>query len=197
MKIKSIIILFFVIIVIIISNGCYWLCSDIQTKCVEKIANNQELSLYEKGSILTLHLGICTVGSFYCSEAAYANFQMLITKQDTVYLHSDRWITPKIKRRFENNQLSKMVWNGDNDYAFSSPEKNGAILLNWCMLSEQEINGKQCYVAECDYTWKVPSRTTFKITDKFSIVLYEQLFYELEKIGILHPFKLICYYEKL
>ena len=72
MKIKSIIILFFVIIVIIISNGFYWLCSDIQTKCVEKIANNQELSLYEQGSILTLHLGICTVGSFYCSEAAYA-----------------------------------------------------------------------------------------------------------------------------
>ena len=90
-----------------------------------------------------------------------------------------------------------MAWNGDDDYAFSSPEKDGAILLNWCMLSEQEINGKQCYVAECDYTWKVPSRTTFKITDKFSIILYEQLFYELEKIGILHSFKLICYYEKL
>lgn len=90
-----------------------------------------------------------------------------------------------------------MAWNGDNDYAFSSPEKGGTILLNWCMLSEQEINGKLCYVAECDYTWKQPSRTTFKITDKFLIVLYEQLFYELEKIGILHPFKLVCYYEKL
>ena len=65
------------------------------------------------------------------------------------------------------------------------------------MLSEQEINGKQCYVAECDYIWKVSSKTTFKITDNFSIVLYEQLFYELEKIDVLHPFKLICYYEKL
>lgn len=75
-------------------------------------------------------------------------------------------------------------------------KKMGLSYLN-CILSEQEINGKQCYVAECDYTWKVPIRTTFKITDKFSIILYEQLFYELEKIGILHPFKLICYYEKL
>lgn len=196
MKIKSIIIFFLVLATIIISNGCYWLCSDIQVRCINKIADKKELSLYEKSSILTLHLGICTIGSFYCSEAAYANFQMLITDKDTVYLHSNKWITPKIKKRFENKQLGKMAWNGDNDYAFSSPEKDGAILLNWCMLSEQEINGKQCYVAEYEHTWKVSSRTTFKITDKFSIVLYEQLFYELEKIGVLHPFKLICYYEK-
>ena len=73
----------------------------------------------------------------------------------------------------------------------------------WCYIVElvyfrqKKIDGRQCYVAECDYTWKVSSKTTFKITDKFSIVLYEQLFYELEKIGILHSFKLICYYEKL
>lgn len=65
-----------IIIILLIVNACYWLCSDIQTKCVNKIADNQELFLYEKGSILTLHLGICTVGSFYCSEAAYVNFQM-------------------------------------------------------------------------------------------------------------------------
>lgn len=97
-----------IIIILLIVNACYWLCSDIQTKCVNKIADNQELFLYEKGSILTLHLGICTVGSFYCSEAAYANFQMLITEQDTVYLHSNKWITPKIKKRFENNQLGKI-----------------------------------------------------------------------------------------
>ena len=116
-----------IIIILLIVNACYWLCSDIQTKCVNKIADNQELSLYEKGSILTLHLGICTIGSFYCSEAAYANFQMLITEQDTVYLHSNKWITPKIKKRFENNQLGKMAWNGDNDYALNSPEKDGAI----------------------------------------------------------------------
>lgn len=80
---------------------------------------------------------------------------------------------------------------GDTDYAFKSPEKNGAILLNWCVLGERVIDGKPCYVVECDYTWKVPSKTTFKITDDISVVLYEQLFYELEKIGLLHPFKLV------
>ena len=181
---------------LIICNGVYWIFSDIQTKCVENIANNQEISCYEKASILTLHLGICTLGSIYCKDAAWANFKMLTTNQDTVYMHSDSWITPKIKARFENGKLGKMVWNGNIDYAFSSPEKNGAVLLNWCLLSEQVINGKLCYVAECDYTWKVPSKTTFRISKNLSIVIYEQLFYELEKIDLLHPFKLICYYEK-
>lgn len=181
---------------LIIGNGVYWIFSDIQTKCVENIANNQEILCYEKASILTLHLGICTLGSIYCKDAAWANFKMLTTNQDTVYMHSDSWITPKIKARFENGKLGKMVWNGNIDYAFSSPEKNGAVLLNWCLLSEQVINGKLCYVAECDYTWKVPSKTTFRISKNLSIVIYEQLFYELEKIDLLHPFKLICYYEK-
>ena len=195
-RIKKVLTSVLIFIVAVIGNASYWLCSDIQTRCVEKIARGESTSFYDKFSILSLHLGICTVGAIYCPEAAYANFKMLVTDKDTVYLHSDNWITPKIKERFEKNQLGRMAWNGDTDYAFSSPEKDGAVLLNWCTLKDQEILGKPCYVAECDYTWKVPSRTTFKITDKFSIVVYEQLFYELEKIGILHPFKLICYYEK-
>ncbi len=185
-----------VIVALIIGNGCYWVFSDIQTQCAEKIAEGHETSLYEKASILSLHLGICTVGALYCPEAAYANFMMLITRKDTVYLHSDKWITPKVKARLENQQWGKMAWNGDVDYAFSSPEKDGAILLNWCTLGEQTIEGKPCYTATCDYTWKVPSKTTFKLTEDISIVLYEQLFYELEKTGLLHPFKPICYYEK-
>lgn len=194
--VKKLVISFLLILGIIIGNGCYWIFSDIQTKCAKDITNGKPLSCYDKASILTLHIGICTIGSLYCKDAAWANLQMLVTKKDTIYLHSDSWITPKIKKRFENGQYGKMAWNGNADYAFRSPEKDGAILLNWCILKEQIINDKPCYVAECDYTWKVPSKTTFKITKNFSIVFYEQLFYELEKIGLLHPFKLICYYEQ-
>ena len=46
----------------------------------------------------------------------------MITKKDTIYLHSDSWITPKIKKRFKNGQFGKMAWNGNADYAFRSPE---------------------------------------------------------------------------
>lgn len=193
---KKLLIYISLIFILIFGNGCYWICSNIQTKCVEKIEQGSSISFYDKFSIFTLHAGLYTIGQFYCKDAAWSNLKMLTTNKDTIYIHNDRWITPKIKARFENGQLGKMAWNGDTDYAFKSPEKNGAVLLNWCVLDEQIIDGKQCYVAECDYTWKVPSKTTFKITDKLEITLYEQLFYELEKIGLLHPFKLVCYYEK-
>lgn len=195
-NVKIVVISVAFILALIVGNGCYWVFSDIQTRCADKIAEGRETSLYDKASILSLHLGICTVGALYCPETAYANFMMLITRKDTLYMHSDRWITPKVRARLEKEQWGRMVWNGDVDYAFSSPEKDGAILLNWCMLGEREIEGKPCYVAECDYTWKEPSKTTFKITENIAIVIYEQLFYELEKIGLLHPFKLVCYYEK-
>ena len=195
-KVKKIVISVVLILGLIIGNGCYWVFSDIQTRCAEKIAKGEETSLYEKASIATLHMGICTVGALYCPEAAWANSRMLVTRKDTVYMHSDKWITPKVRSRLEKEQWGRMAWNGDADYAFGSPEKNGAILLNWCVLGERDIEGNPCYVAECDYTWKVPSKTTFKITENFEIVVYEQLFYELEKIGLLHPFKLVCYYEK-
>ena len=195
-KVKKIVTPALVVIGLIVVNGFYWIFSDVQTKCVEKIAKGESISYYDKFSISTLHLGMCSIGSLYCSEAAWANFKMLTTDQDTVYLHSNKWLTPKVKARFANQQLGRMAWDGDSDYALKSPEKDGAILLNWCVLDERVIDGKECYVAECDYTWKVPSKTTFKITKDFSIVVYEQLFYELEKTGVLHPFKLVCYFEK-
>ena len=193
---KKIINSILIIFLVIVGNSCYWIFSDIQEKCVKKIHNNESISLYEKASILGLHMGICTVGSLYCSEAALCNLKMLTSKKDTIYLHSNKWLTPKIKNRFKNGMLGKMSWNGDVDYSFNSPEKNGAILLNWCTLSEEIVDNQLCYTAICDYTWKQPSKTTFKITNNFSITIYEELFYELEKIGLLHPFKLICYYEK-
>lgn len=193
---EKMIIILLLIVGLVVGNGCYWLFSDVQTRCVGKITRGEKTSWYDKASIASLHMGICTLGALYCLEAAWANFKMLITRKDTVYMHSDNWITPKVRARLDREQWGKMAWNGDIDYAFDSPEKDGAILLNWCMLGEREIEGKPCYVAECDYTWKVPSKTIFKITEKVEVVLYEQLFYELEKIGLLHPFKLICYYEK-
>ena len=114
---KKVIICFLIALLLITTNICYWVFSDIQTKCVEKIDKGYEISLYEKISILTLHLGICSVGTLYCSEAAHMNFKMLTTKKDTVYLYSNKWLTPKIKKRFKNHQLGKMAWNGDTDYA--------------------------------------------------------------------------------
>lgn len=164
-----------------------------QYKTAAKIDKGQSINWYEKFSIMSLHAGICTVGSLYCRDAAYANFRMLTTREDTIYMHNDKWLSPKIKARFSKHRLGKMAWNGDVDYAFNSKEKNAAILLNYCYLDIRNIKGKDCYTASCEYTWKQPSKTTFNL-GPIKITVFEQLFYELEKCGILHPYTLVCYY---
>lgn len=198
MKKKTKIIISILVIVaiglLVALNAVYYLASY-QYKTVAKIERGERINAYEKFSILSLHLGICSVGSLYCPDAAYANFRMLTTNKDTIYMHSDKWLTPKIKERFRTNKLGKMAWDGNVDYAASSKEKNAAILLNYCYLNVEKIDGKNCYTAACPYTWRQPSRTTFNL-GFVKIVIFEQLFYELEKSGILHPYTLVCYYEQ-
>ena len=184
-----------VLILLIAGNAIYFLACH-QYKTVEKIEQGKGTNLYEKASILTLHAGICTVGSLYCPDAGWANLKMLTSRKDTIYLHSKNWLSPEIRQRFKENKLGRMAWNGNKDYAISSEEKDAAILLNYCYLKRREINGKLCYAAECHYTWERPSRTQFNL-GFMTITVYEQLFYELEKCGILHPYTLVCYYETL
>ena len=84
--VKKIVISFLLILGIIIGNGCYWIFSDIQTKCAKDITNGKPLSCYDKASILTLHLGICTIGSLCCKDAAWANlFELPTIKLSKVY----------------------------------------------------------------------------------------------------------------
>ena len=193
-QIKRLLKILAIIVIVSILNGVFYLFYY-QYKTVDKITKNIPINLYEKASILTLHTGLYTLGSIYCTDAGYANFKML-TKQDTVYIHNNKWISPKIRKRFKENKLGKMAWNGNKDYAINSKEKNAAILLNYCYLKNKVINGKLCYVAECPYTWKQPSETTFNL-GFIKITIFEQLFYQLEKEGILHPYTLVCYYEKI
>ena len=190
---KRMLIIFVITLTIIVANGLFYLFYY-QYNTVEKINKNIPVNIYEKVSILTLHTGLYTIGSLYCPNAGYANFKML-TKQDTVYIHNDKWLSPKIRHRFKDKRLGRMAWNGNKDYTFNSKEKNAAILLNYCYLKIKNINGKECYVAECPYTWKQPSKTESNL-GFIKITVFEQLFYELEKEGILHPYTLICYYEK-
>lgn len=180
-------------IALIILNGLFYLFYY-QYKTVAKIKNGESINVYETLSILSLHSGICTLGSFYCPDAASAHLKMLTTNEDTVYMHTNSWFTPKIKERFKTNKLGKMAWNGNIDY--SSNEKDAAILLNYCYLDIQIINGKECYTATCPYNWSKPSKTQFKL-GILTITIYEELFHELEKKNILHPYTLVCYYEKV
>lgn len=183
-----------IILLAIVVNAVFYLASY-QYKTVAKIDRGESVNLYEVVNIMSLHAGICTMGSLYCPDAAYANFRMLTTREDTIYMHSDKWLTAKVIERFRANKLGRMAWNGDADYAFKSKEKNAAILLNYCYLNIENVKGKECYTATCEYTWSQPSKTTFNL-GVIKITIFEQLFYELQKRGILHPYTLVCYYER-
>ncbi len=193
-KIIKVLVVFVAFMMLCVANSIFYL-GYYQYRTVEKIKNGESTNLYEKFSILTLHAGIWTVGSLYCPMAGYANLRMLVCPKDTVTIHSNKWLSPKIKQRFKENKLGKMAWNGNKDYSIFSKERDASILLNYCYLKYKKIDGKLCYVAECPYTWKQPSETKFNL-GVMTVTVYEQLFYELEKCGILHPYTLVCYYEK-
>lgn len=190
---KKILLTLLVGFLLIVANAIFYLACY-QDVTVKKISRNEEINIYEEASIMTLHAGICTLGSLYSPMAGYAHLRMAVCQRDTIYIHSDKWLSPKIKQRFKEHRLGKMAWDGNKDYAISSKEKDAAILLNYCYLKQKDIKGKPCYVAECPYTWEQPSKTQFNL-GLFTITVYEQLFYELEKSKILHPYTLVCYYE--
>lgn len=77
---------------------------------LHQIANHEGISLYEVGSILTLHAGLYTVGGLYFPISAYANARMLYLPKDTLYQHSDTWLSPKIRQRFAEHRLA--AWPG-------------------------------------------------------------------------------------
>ena len=185
-----------VVFLVCFINGCYYLAKG-QYTTVDKIAQGKSISLYEKTTIYTLYMGLYMFGWMYAPQAAWANMQMAFPHSyDTIYYKSDCIVTPQITERVKAKRWGKMAWNGNIAYAWSSPERNAAILLNWCNLSTETIDGVECVTATCPYTWKVPSKTTFQITKGLEITIQEQLFYELEKCGWMHPYNLVCYTDK-
>lgn len=199
---KKVIITIAVTIAIVISaifaNGCYYVFYG-QFKTVDKIHNNIQISLYEKCSIYTMHMATYTFGWVYSPEAAYCNLLMCFphNKNYKVYYNTDCWLTPKIRSHIKNKEYGKITWSGNahsgqiGDYNIKSPEHRAAILLNWCILDETP----KYYTATCEYSYKVPSATEFYV-GKLKIIINEQLFYELEKCGWLHPYILVCYVDK-
>lgn len=183
---------------VIFANGIYYVFSG-QFKTMDKINKSAPISFYEKCSIYTMHMAIYTFGWVYSPEAALCNFRMCVPyKSDTIRYETDCWLTPKVIKRISNNQFGKMTWSGNphdghiGDYDIRSPEHRAAILLNWCMISEIA----DYYTATCDYTYKVPSPTQFRLTKNVKVVINEDLFYELEKCNWLHPYVLVCYCSK-
>ena len=83
-KAKKILLSFILVITLIAGNVIYWITSDIQLKCYEKIKNKIELNLYEKCSIYSLNLCICAFGWVLSPEATRQQIWCLIATENTI-----------------------------------------------------------------------------------------------------------------
>lgn len=116
----------------------YWITSDIQQECYNKVKNKIELNLYEKCSVYSLHLGICTFSWILSPEASLQ--QCLCT------IHSDRiWELHSryISRKFMNYEKKYI----GTKYAFGN--------LRWSLaLNGTYYHGD--YIAPKDYKFVYP-----------------------------------------
>lgn len=74
-----------VIFLVCFSNGCYYLAKG-QFTTVDKIAKGKSISLYEKTTIYTLHMGLYMFGWVYAPQAAWANHFHTHLIQSTISL---------------------------------------------------------------------------------------------------------------
>lgn len=87
-----------VVVVLVLVNGTYWLLSDIQVKTYAKVLRGEELNLYEKCSVYSIHVGICTFGWFASPEATRMQCLMFFHRDEVWELHS-RYFTRLYKDR--------------------------------------------------------------------------------------------------
>ena len=86
---KKIIISLLFLIAVNAANVVYWTTGNIQQECYEKIKSGQDLNLYEKSSIYSINLCICTFGWFLSPEATIQQILCTVPTNDTIVMHSD------------------------------------------------------------------------------------------------------------
>ena len=77
-----------VIILLFASNVAYWVLSDVQQECYLRVKKGEDLNLYEKCSMYSINICICTLGWFASPEATIQQILCTVPTKDTVVLHS-------------------------------------------------------------------------------------------------------------
>ena len=141
-----------IVISLIAGNVLYWILSDIQQECYYKIRNNTELNFYEKSSIYSINLCICTFGWPLSPEATIQQILCTVPTKDTIIMHSDFFANhEKIKSlmaRYPNatiNNPIRVTWKADyNEFGLWSAYTSGngriALACNGMYLYKENEN---------------------------------------------------------
>ena len=197
-KAKKILLSFILIITLIAGNVIYWITSDIQQKCYDKIKNKIELNLYEKCSIYSLNLCICAFGWILSPEATRQQIWCLIPTENTIvrrskYLSNNEKIKTLIAKH-PNATIKNPIyvaWKpGNNQFGlYSAYNKDNMRIALAC-------NGVYLYKENDDHWVLSPKNELFVYPNlsKPTIIgpfkFHEGLIRHLQDIGWLHKPKI-------
>lgn len=193
---RKIILTILAVLTIVIGNGCYYVFHG-QFRSAEKIRLGRDLSLYEVGSIYTMHLAICTVGWLYSPEATkevlgmsfHANRGRIIEKESDFFLKCPS-VAAKVRSLGSPSLKQKIAFDGDVSYMYNSPDRRLALAVNpgyiWkdCerVYLQADAHYPKCYNTHIGLPWGG------------QVTVNECLFSYLEDKGILHPYSVVYSY---
>lgn len=186
---------FLALFIVIFINGCIYVFA-LQERTMNKIKNNEEVSLYEKCSIYTMHMAVYMFGWPLSPEASSEIFKMSFSKNRDQYIYRendyflDSPAVQKVLKGLEEGQRKKIVFKAETAYNTASPDHRVALGVNPGFLYKKE--GKVYLESYAHY----PHYSATPITlFGYSIIVQEGLFHYLEKIYWMHPYTMIWWCE--
>lgn len=189
---KIIIITLISIITLIACNVLYWVTSDIQQECYNKLQNKQELNLYEKCSIYSINLCICAFGWPLSPESTVQQILCTIPTNDTIVLHSNYLFKNEkiqyLKKKYPNatkNNPARIAWKADyNEFglwsAYTSGNGRTALACNGMYLYKENDKWTISYIKE----YAFPKLSVYTIIGPLKF--HERLIRYLQDIGWLY-----------
>ena len=185
-------VLFFIAVFI---NGCIYVFA-LQDRTMNKIQKGEDVSLYEKCSIYTMHMAVYMFGWPLSPEAAGEIFRMSFSKnrEKTIYKENDYFMdSPAVQRALnglEEGQRKKIVFKAETAYNTASPDHRVALAVNPGFLYKKE--GKVYLESYAHYPYY--SATPITLFGA-KMIIHEGLFHYLEKIGWMHPYTMTWWCE--
>ena len=176
-------------------NGCIYVYA-LQDKTMNKIQKGDDVSLYEKCSIYTMHMAVYLFGWPLSPEAAGEIFRMSFpwNREKRVFKKNDFFIdSPTVGNAIKHlgyGQRKYIAFKASEAYNTASPDHRVALAVNPGYLYKKD--GK--FYLESYAHYPNYSKTPFTIFGA-KIIIHEGLFHYLEKIHWLHPYTMTWWCE--
>ena len=179
------------LLVAVFINGSIYVFA-LQDRTMDKIKDGEEVSLYEKCSIYTMHMAVYMFGWPLSPEASAEIFRMSFSKnrEQTIYKKNDYFMdSPAVQKALkglEEGQRKKIVFKAETAYNTASPDHRVALGVNPGFLYKKD--GKVYLESYAHYPYYSATPITLF---GYRIIIHEGLFHYLEKIHWMHPYTMI------